>query len=120
MNRSAARTLLAKLGLAVLVFSSLAATGAGSQIRLTPFSGPPSTATQVSGRGYQAGETVDIAFDLVTIATTKANQAGSFRKRIAVPSSALPGDHSIRATGESSGFTATAVFTVRTDWTRFH
>src|SRR5207249_9310345 len=39
---------------------------------------------------------------------------------VAVPASALPGDHIVTATGESSGLQAQAFFTVRTDWTKFH
>ena len=39
---------------------------------------------------------------------------------MAVPASALPGDHIVTATGESSGLQAQAFFTVRTDWTKFH
>ena len=47
------------------------------------------------------------------------NSVGAFSKTIKVPKTALPGTHAIKATGQTSGFSAQASFTVRTDWTRF-
>src|SRR5438034_642068 len=37
-----------------------------------------------------------------------------------VPASALPGPHTVTATGMRSGLSASSRFLVRTNWTRFH
>jgi outer membrane protein assembly factor BamB len=74
----------------------------------------------VKGRGFAATEVVDLTFDAHLVTKATADPSGRFTKRLRVPQSALPGAHTLRATGESSGRTASAPFTVRTDWTKFH
>src|SRR6266487_6743455 len=85
-------------------------------ITLKPPVGPPTTKVQVKGAGFVAGETVAIYFDLARVASTLANSTGGFGKRIVVPATALPGNHTVEADGGSSGLVAQAVFLVRTDW----
>jgi outer membrane protein assembly factor BamB len=89
-------------------------------ILLSPSVGPPTTATTVRGKGFSAGETVDLTFDATMLVKTHAGSGGRFTKQAVVPASALPGDHTIQATGESGGEVAEATFTVRTDWPQFH
>lgn len=66
---------------------------------------------KVSGSQFQPGETVVITFDTTTIATTTANFNGLFTKVPApLPSNPATGTHTITATGQSSGDTASHVF----------
>ncbi len=44
---------------------------------------------------------------------------GSFSFGITIPPTALPGSHSIQATGQSSGLTASRTFLVNTNWYQF-
>ncbi len=113
--RRSAATLLA----ASMLFVLLAATPAlATGIRLSRSIGPPTSTTTVSGAGFGANEGVDVTFDGTRIARATADGSGAFSKKIAVPASALPGDHEVKATGRSSGSFATATFLVRTDWPR--
>src|SRR6266568_9685656 len=89
-------------------------------IRLSPAVGPPTTRVAVKGRGFAPNEGITLSFDDEVIGQAQADGTGKFSSRIRVPSSALPGDHTVAATGQQSGETAQATFTVRTDWTRFH
>ncbi len=113
--RRSAATLLA----ASMLFVLLAATPAlATGIRLSRSIGPPTSTTTVSGAGFGANEGVDVTFDGTRIARATADGSGAFSKKIAVPASALPGDHEVKATGRTSGSFATATFLVRTDWPR--
>jgi hypothetical protein len=73
----------------------------------------------VAGSGFGATETVVIDFDTKQVAKTTTDPAGSFSKRFKVSKSALPGNHTVTATGKSSGYTAMATFLVRTNWSQF-
>ena len=44
---------------------------------------------------------------------------GKFAVRITIPKMALPGSHTIQATGQTSGFTAQTALLVQTDWAQF-
>jgi outer membrane protein assembly factor BamB len=85
-------------------------------VRLGTSVGPPTTVTKIAGRGFGPSEVVDISFDdqILSSVTTRPN--GGFQLTVTIPAAALPGDHSLTATGQSSGLSATATFTVRTDW----
>jgi outer membrane protein assembly factor BamB len=89
-------------------------------IVLRPSVGPPTLPFNVKGSGFGASETVDLTFDATLIGTATTSPAGAFKRRVAVPATATPGGHTVTATGEHSGFTATAGFLVRTNWARFH
>src|SRR5262249_32468923 len=61
-----------------------------------------------------------LAFDTQPVGSATTNGAGAFGPTsITVPSSAPPGRHRIVATGETSGLTAQAIFTIRVDWPQF-
>lgn len=96
------------------------ATAAVTSVRLTRSVGPPTTHTRVKGQGFGPSEGIDIAFDGSDIAHATSDPGGRFLKGVTVPVAALPGPHAVVATGESSGLTAQATFTVRTDWPQFH
>jgi outer membrane protein assembly factor BamB len=82
--------------------------------------GPPTTGVIATGSGFGASEAVDLAFDGTVISHARTDGSGSFSKPLVVPRTALPGGHTVTATGESSGTTAPATFLVRTDWPQFH
>src|SRR5205823_668698 len=84
-----------------------------------PRHGPPTARVTVSGTGFGPIEQVVVTFDAVQLGTTTTDDTGSFATRIRVPRTALPGEHTITATGQSSGPTASKKFLVRTDWPRF-
>lgn len=95
------------------------ARAATASLQVTPAVGPPTTSVRVAGAGFAARERVALRFDGVTLTTVNAGTAGGFTAAIAVPTSARPGAHTIRATGASSGRSASAAFLVRTDWPQF-
>lgn len=90
-----------------------------ASIQLDPSVDPPSTPVKVKGTGYQANESVKLTFDGSRVGKAKADARGKFSKRILVPASALPGNHTVEAKGLSSGLSSRATFTARTDWLQF-
>jgi outer membrane protein assembly factor BamB len=89
-------------------------------ISLSASSGPPTGTVLVSGSGFSPNAAIDIYFDSTNEATTNANGSGSFSNvAIAVPSSAVPGSHSISARQVSTQTGAKATFLVRTNWSEF-
>lgn len=112
------------LGVLVLAASySLPGVTAGATapgLQATPNHGPPTTSTRLRGTGFGADEPVDLSFDSQLVRTVQADPTGSFRARVRVPASALPGAHRFRARGQSTGLRAGTSYTVRTDWHMFH
>jgi outer membrane protein assembly factor BamB len=92
---------------------------AGASITLTPTSGPPKSNVTVNGTGFGAGEQVSLTFDTMNVGTATTTSSGTFSHKITVPSSALPGTHTVTAVGQSSGLSASASFLVQTDWIMF-
>src|SRR5260370_30759016 len=126
--RSASRSHLG-LFLLLLVFASGlglstslrgVAQAAGPHNGLSQKVGPPTTSVQVHGAGFGHSETVLVDVDTTQVGATTTDATGEFVVRITVPKSALPGTHTVRATGQSSGLTALALFLVQTDWAQFH
>jgi outer membrane protein assembly factor BamB len=103
--------------LACLLAGSAAA--APPAISLSPSVGPPTTTVTVKGTGFGASEAVLVTFDSQQVGTASTNSLGAFSTKVKIPKTALPGLHSIHATGQTSGLSAQAPFSVRTDWTRF-
>jgi len=93
-----------------------AAPATGPIITLGVTFGPPTTNIKVKGGGFGAEETVILDFDTSQIGTASTNNAGAFSTRITVPASALPGRHTIKATGNVSHLFAKTFFLVRTNW----
>jgi hypothetical protein len=96
------------------------ATAATTTITLSKVTGPPTTKLTVKGSGFGTSETVIATFDSTTIVgSTTTGSKGSFSLGITMPATALPGQHSIQATGQSSGLTASRTFKVNTNWSQF-
>jgi outer membrane protein assembly factor BamB len=102
------------LGLATVLVGSFAvpASAAPPSITLSPTSGQPSTSVAVTGSGFGAGETVNLSFDAKKVAAATTTSTGTFSKTIKVPKKASSGVHTVKASGATSGLTATATFTV--------
>jgi eukaryotic-like serine/threonine-protein kinase len=114
------------LGLALVIMGALLLPPAGAagasrdaSITLDPTVGPPTTNVKVSGIGFGADEQVIVTFDVKKVGTATTDSTGRFAKKVKAPASALPGNHQITATGQSSGLSASADFLVRTDWPKF-
>jgi outer membrane protein assembly factor BamB len=90
-----------------------------ADLRISPAIAPPSTDVTVSGRGFGASEVVALSFDDEAAGTASTDSFGAFTTPIAIPPIAVPGVHSIGATGVSSGRTASRPLLVRTDWNKF-
>ncbi len=88
-------------------------------LALSRVSGPPTAQVLVSGSGFAAAEQVTLSFDLAPLVVTSADLTGGFSQRIAIPVSALPGQHQLAAVGATSGLFVDRSFTVRTDWRGF-
>src|SRR2546430_2499723 len=107
-------TVAASLIVAAMV-SQVHAAGASigaASIKLKPSSGPPTTRTKVIGSSFGVTEQVVITFDAKQVGTTTTDEAGHFSKSVKVPRSAKPGDHTVTATGQSSGLMASKTFLV--------
>src|SRR5712691_4685998 len=111
------------IGLALMVVLALSFTLPGmthlavhaaparAPITLSKVTGPPTTTVTVNGTGFGSSETVIATFDTTTkVGTTTTSSMGSFSFGITIPATALPGSHSIQATGQSSGLTASRIF----------
>src|SRR6266516_500309 len=121
MNRSRGQMLAAAAPALALILAITPSSMAdpGPQIHLSPQVGPPTTRLTVVGRGFGPSEAVDLSFDSRPRGRATTDPSGAFTAHITVPKGALPGDHTVTATGESSGLSASAPFTVRTDWPMF-
>ncbi len=105
--------------LALLFSVKSEAHAASPHISLSPNHTHPSASVKVSGKGFQVSETISITFDSISVGTATTDSTGTFATKIIIPSSALPGTHTIQATGSISGLTASASFLVQTDWAMF-
>jgi outer membrane protein assembly factor BamB len=93
----------------------------GASISLSPSSGPPASTVSVSGTRFKGRETVALYFDASQVGSAQANASGAFTAHVTIPSAAIPGSHTVQATGKRSGKSAQAVFTVtqqagQADW----
>src|SRR5437763_7957248 len=89
-------------GLGFYTSSRGVAQAAGPRVWLSRKVGPPTASMQVSGSGFGLNETVLVYFDDTTqIGSTTTNATGQFVVRVMVPKTALPGTHTVRATGQS-------------------
>ncbi len=111
--------LAALTSLLVLALGVPAQAAPGARIRVSPQVGPPTTRITVKGQGFGPTEVVDLSFDSSPEGTATTDPAGAFSSSLRVPASALPGGHTVTATGETSGLSAQAPFAVRTDWPMF-
>ncbi len=105
--------------LAFFISASPIALAAGASIKLSPTSGPPTSKVTVSGTGFGASEKVTITFDTTSVGAATTSSSGTFSQNITVPKSALPGNHTVKATGQTSKLTASATFLVRTNWSMY-
>ena len=107
--------------IAILLVGSLVgrAAAAAPSVSLFPSVGPPTSSVTVIGAGFGAGEAVVVTFDSQQVGTGQTNSSGAFSTKFTVPKAALPGAHTVRATGQTSQLSAQASFTVRTNWTQF-
>jgi outer membrane protein assembly factor BamB len=85
---------------------------------LSTTTGPPTTVLYLAGSFFDPGEPVDVFLDGVLQRRLTADAGGNFaNQRVAVPASALPGMHTFRAIGATSGRSVERLFLVRTSWT---
>jgi outer membrane protein assembly factor BamB len=110
--------LLAALTLVVVATEPATAGPLDLRIKLQRAVGPPTTTTTLRGSGFGTNEVIDVTFDGADLRRAMTGPQGRFLTRISVPASALPGEHEIRAIGETSGLVSRAAFLVRTDWAK--
>jgi hypothetical protein len=80
---------------------------------------PPGGSLTVSGSSYQPGEGITIVLHSfpATVGTTTADPSGNFSTTVTIPSDTPLGNHTITATGNTSGTTASAGILVATSST---
>ena len=85
----------------------------GSSLTLSPSSGNVGTGVNVSGTGFFVGENVVVGWDSAgnQVATATANGNGAFSVNFSAPSSGT-GNHTVFATGQSSGLQLSSTFNV--------
>jgi hypothetical protein len=71
----------------------------------------------LTGSGFYGGESVKLTFSdslngTATLTTVTTDGSGSFSAQVTVPANATSGTQSFKATGQTSGITATRSFTV--------
>jgi hypothetical protein len=85
-------------------------------IALSPTTGGAGTRIAVTGRGFDAGELVEVRFQAVLEATVPADGSGSFSTSISVPGG-MASFHgaplAVTASGRSSARSAEATFTIQ-------
>src|SRR5947208_16968376 len=99
MSRQTCRGILALALLVAAVVPARSAAGTtGAAIAVRPSSGPPTTSTTVAGRGYEPGETVDVALDGPLLATTQTGATVPVAAAVTVRPSAPPAAHHVSPT----------------------
>src|SRR5947209_1696065 len=86
-----------------------------ASITLSPNSGPPTTRVTVQGTGFGPKEQIVITLDNEPAGKGKTNKQGNFTAKFTIPKDYGPGSTPVQATGQSSGLTAQATFTINTD-----
>ena len=85
-------------------------------LTLNPSSGPPGASVSVSGSGFGSFEHVRVTFadpaGNSLLANPLTDAAGRFAVTVTIPSSATPGNRSVKATGQISGLVIRQPFTV--------
>lgn len=81
--------------------------------KLSDESGPAGASVKVSGSGYAAGEVVDIFFDARLVGTVDADGKGKVSGAIEVPKDADKGWHLVTVSGQTSGLSAAAPYSVK-------
>src|SRR3989440_12241448 len=105
-------------GVTLLGRTQIRAHAAGTTIALYNNFGRPYSSFTVSGNGFGQNEAVTITFDATVIGNATAVQT-KFSQKVNVPGSATPGNHTVTATGQTTGSTASAIFLVQTWWVMF-
>jgi subtilisin family serine protease len=82
-------------------------------VKLDKKSGHAGTTVKVTGSGYSDSEIVDVFFDAKLLDTVTADSAGKITSTVKVPKSAAKGRHLVKASGQTSGVSATAAFKVK-------
>ncbi len=112
-------TLLA-LSLTFVITAKLAVHAAGPVITLLPKTGSPNVKIQVAGKKFGVSETVSLTFDTATsLGTATTDSTGAFTTSVTIPKTALPGNHTISAVGQTSGMSAQAIYLLATAWPSF-
>ncbi len=98
----------------VTTTTTTTAPGTAASITLSRSTGPAGTSITVGGRGFNAGETVEVRFHVTQLATVVATLTGTFGGVvIQVPAGSPKGfPFMVSATGKTSAKTARAPFTV--------
>src|SRR5437588_9591372 len=113
-----ALALILVAGVSLLGRTQTRAHAANTTIALYHNFGRPYSSFTVSGNGFGQNESVTITFDATVIGTASAVQT-KFSQNVNVPGSATPGNHTVTATGQSTGSMASAIFLVQTWWVMF-
>jgi outer membrane protein assembly factor BamB len=120
MATRGARKARPPLLIVALLAPALWAGAAAASLTLVPSVGRPTATIKAIGAGFAPNEVVDLIFDETVLSHAASGPDGTFSKSVTIPRTAIPGDHTVTATGETSGASASAQFLVRTDWPQFH
>jgi hypothetical protein len=90
----------------------LAINVAAVTLTLSPSTGVAGADVQVSGTGYQPGETVNIAAGAALLAAPTANVSGQVSVPVTLPRTLAAGTVTLEATGQTSHRTAVATYTI--------
>jgi hypothetical protein len=84
----------------------------GATLTFNPTQAAPGTQLTVTGAGFQAGETATLSFNGPTVSTATADTNGNVTWTFTVPPTLAAGQYGVTATGETSGVTVNATYTL--------
>jgi hypothetical protein len=84
----------------------------GANLTLSPTSGPAGSTVALNGTGFGASEQVNLTVDSGTVMSVTSDASGNFSTSLTLSSSLASGNHTIGATGVSSGHSAFVSFFV--------
>jgi outer membrane protein assembly factor BamB len=87
-------------------------------VLLQPATAVPGQTIKAKGRGFIPSSVVTVDLDSTVLGTVTSSQSGRWVLSVAVPSTTLPGPHTVTAS-DPAGVTASAALSVSTPWASF-
>ena len=84
----------------------------GATLTFNPAQAAPGASVQVTGMGFEPGESVQLAFNGPVVATEQADTNGQVTFTFTVPATLAPGQYGVTATGETSKVVVNTTYTL--------
>ncbi|HEX8967112.1 MAG TPA: hypothetical protein VF937_04475 [Chloroflexota bacterium] len=84
----------------------------GATLSFNPPQAAAGTSLTVTGSGFRPGESVQLSFNGAVIGTSTADTNGAFTQTFTVPATLAAGQYGVTATGQTSGISVNATYTL--------